>query len=432
MNELVARVNDKIKEVIKTKHADRIVFIDVDSYVLALQGRFCEPGILEPSPSRPGILFYNFGTSDEEESGEDQWHHTELKRAPEEVPKGSFEASIALSFEETLTEHPDWKLSAPFTTASTTQLNISSTDSIKATGIEGTISSFLPDTMKRIFHPRPFLHEIMAELVLSRLVRDRAEAVGQEVLPSLLGPVAPLGSTCSLKALQYRRPRDLVCRESEWRAPREQTSDGSTSALDAIQQFCKNRDGAAVGNGQSEHVYDRWDVSGWGVTKRQSMWIRASRGPFPQCEQGSYALKKDDCVAVLVGGLTSCDKGSDFTSGFKAQGENCLEYGIDLSPSVHEGDPPWSEHVKKYPPPETLQSTVVEASGKHQIDCFIGRGHSWTWDDANAAINIACNDRKSGWKDKKYSVEKGSLQLAATIEFENPQGSAYAEQAWCR
>jgi hypothetical protein len=109
MNELVVRVNNKIKEVIHQNHANKIVFVDIDAYVGLLQGRFCESGIKEPAANRPGLLFYNQLTSG---GPNDPWAKAELKRSPQEVSNISFEGKIARMFEDTLSEHPDWKPSA--------------------------------------------------------------------------------------------------------------------------------------------------------------------------------------------------------------------------------------------------------------------------------------------------------------------------------
>lgn len=434
MNELAVKVNNKIKEVIRNSYSDKIVFIDIDPYVVALQGRFCEPKVSEPDSSRLGLLFYNRDTSDQAEYGEDNWPHTELKRAPEEVPKDSFEGSIAVKFEDALKQHPDWKLSTGFSKPTIAEVEDTVKDGPKTTNLQDTISSLLPDTFKRIFHPRPFLHQIMAQLVLFHVVNDKVASAGMGMtpMPERFSPVTPENTSCKAKSPPHGRPRDLVCRETDWRAPKEKTSDGSTSVNDAIKQFCKNRNGETAEKGTDhEHIYDRWDISGWGVTKRQSLWLRASSGPFSQCPKGT--LKEGDCIAVLTGGLDHCDQGSDFTFGYRAQGENCMEYAVETSPSVHEGDPPWAEHVHKYPPPETLMADLYIASQKHQVDCYTGRGFTWNWDDANAAINQYCNNNlKNGGHSPSFSVQKGTITVSASVNFPFTDDSPYKDKAWCR
>ncbi|CAO2647109.1 Nn.00g080310.m01.CDS01 [Neocucurbitaria sp. VM-36] len=431
MNDLAKRVNDKIREVIKKKHAHKIVFIDYDPYVVLLQGRFCEPAILEPEPSRPGLLFYNRGTIDEEDNEQDQWGHTELKRAPEDVPKQSFEGSIAVKFEETMREHPDWKMTGDFSEISMLDAHNNTVDGVKTTDVADIVSSLLPDTFKRIFHPRAFLHNLIAQLVLWNIRNERAKILGIGSLPQRSGAVKPENLTC--KPRPKDRPRDLVCKETDWRAPKERTDDGSTSVASAIKDFCKKRNGQTAEKGKTEHIYDRWDISGWGVTKRQSLWLRASTGPFSQCSKGT--IEEKDCVSVLTDSMNSCDSKSDFTYGFRAQGGNCMEYAVETSASVHEGDPPWAEHVKKYPPPETLMADMYIASGVHQVDCFVNRGgEKWSWDDANAAINQYCNNNlKNGGHSKAFKVKRGGLQISASVpDLEHFPGTPFRDTAWCQ
>ncbi|KAF1849905.1 SGNH hydrolase [Cucurbitaria berberidis CBS 394.84] len=430
MNELAVRVNNKIKEVIEKNHSDKIIFVDIDPYVIILGGRFCEAGIKEPDIDRPGLLFYNRGTVDVENSAEDPWSRTELKRGPDEMPKQSFEGSIAIKFEEALRQHPDWKLVADFSKASVAVPRNNTADELKTADIADTISSLLPDTFKRIFHPRPFLHNLMAQLILWHIKNERAELLGFGRMRQRASPIKPENASCNQKS-PHDRPRDLVCKETDWRVPKEKTDDGSTSVMDAIKQFCKNRNGETAEKGTDhEHIYDRWDISGWGVTKRQSLWLRASSGPFSQCPKGQLVEK--DCVAVLTGGLNDCDKGSNYTFGYRAQGENCMEYAIETSPSVHEGDPPWAEHVKKYPPPETLMADMYIASKQHQVDCYKARGLTWNWNDANAAIDEYCNNNlKNGGHSKPFLVKKGTLTLSASVDFDLAGGSPYKDKAWC-
>jgi hypothetical protein len=436
MNQLAISVNNKIKEVINKNHADKIVFVDYDPYVVLLQGRFCEPAIIEPEPSRPGLLFYNRGTTDVEESDtgdgtEDSWGHTELKRAPEDVPKESFEGSIAVRFEEALENHPDWQLTGDFTGAPLAQVVSSNSSSVQTSDVADIVSSLLPATFKRIFHPRPFLHGLIAQLVLWHIQNERAETLGLGRAPQRSGAVQPENAKCNSKPRD--RPRELVCMETDWRAPMDKTSDGSASARDAIKEFCKKRNGQTAEKGtENEHIYDRWDISGWGVTKRQSLWLRASSGPYSQCPKGT--IEEKDCVSVMTDSLASCDNDSGYTYGYTVQGNNCMEYSIATSPSVHEGDPPWAaEPVKKYPPPETLMADMYLASGKHQIDCHTARGGQWNWDDANAAIDSYCNnDQKNGGHSEGFTVKKGSLTISASIgDRQRFPNIPYKDPEWC-
>lgn len=428
MNGLAIAVN-KIKEVIQKNHADKIVFVDYDPYVTLLQGRFCEPAITEPEPSRPGLLFYNRGTTDAEDPDQqDVWGHTELKRSPEDMPKQSFEGSMAVKFEDTLREHPKWKLTGDFSPAAAVTSFHSNTTGVQTADVADIVSSFLPDTFKRIFHLRPFLHSLIAQLVIWKVQNERAASLGRGRSPQRNSSVRPENLSCDIAKT---RPRGLVCKETDWRAPKEKTDDGSTSVTSAIKEFCKKRNGQTAEEGTSnEHIYDRWDISGWGVTKRQSLWLRASSGPFSQCPKGT--IEERDCVSVMADSLHSCDIGSDFTFGFKVQGNNCMEYAVETSASVHEGDPPWAEHVKKFPPPETLMSDMYIASGVHQIDCYSNRGGKWNWEDANAAIDRYCNnDLKNGGD--TLPAKQGGVAVYASVPYQTRRVPApYPEFEWCQ
>jgi hypothetical protein len=430
MNDLAIRVNDKIKEVIKNNHPDRIVFVDVDHYVRLLQGRFCERGINEPDKNRPGLLFYNRGTSD---GDQDEWHHDEFKREPEEMNNATFEGQIASKFEAAMKDHPDWKL----TPENGQGEGIALQDAPRA-GIDPKeiVTSALPDTFKRIFHPRPFLHGIMGQLVLYHVSRDRAKALKQPVTESpVMKPQQLNTEYCNLGP--GGGGHDLQCFDHNWAVLKEKTSDGSTSVLDAIKEFCKNRHGERAT--PDNFVYDRWDVSGFGIPKRQSMWIRASPGPYEQCQKGG-AVWERNCVDVLTSAMRECHPGSPYSHGFKAQGRNCVEYMVDLSASIHEGDPPWDEHVIKYPPPETVMAydiqppTDEKAEGKAEIYCSVRKDSKWSWDDANKAIDQYCgNDRPYTGGPERVEVNNIAIFAGMSwLGWDPKRPGPYQKEEWCQ
>lgn len=177
------------------------------------------------------------------------------------------------------------------------------------------------------------------------------------------------------------------------------TTDGSTNARDAIEQFCKNHDGTTIQKGSdSDPTYDRWDVSGFGVTKRGSMWIRASAGPFDQCGEGKITYA--DCKLTLEQGLGSCtDPNNGLTNGFVGQGNECTEYSLDISDSVHDGDPPWNQHVVAYPPNEHEMVIDNPDRGPWQVTIGCGGdGPGYTSDDVDNIINTLCNN----WSGKPF------------------------------
>lgn len=86
-------------------------------------------------------------------------------------------------------------------------------------------------------------------------------------------------------------------------------------------------------------------------------------------------LNADDCVAMLIGAINDCDKDQPMTYGAVAQGDGCIERAIEVATSIHEGDPPWNQHVKAFPPPEVILSDLAPASlVDAQIVCSRERG----------------------------------------------------------
>lgn len=169
-------------------------------------------------------------------------------------------------------------------------------------------------------------------------------------------------------------PRGLNCLQNVWTAPKETTTDGSTSLKAAIEDFCKKRNSQKVEK-RGHRIYDRWDVSGLGILKRSSLWLSATIGPFDQCSEGT--VEEKDCIIVLNSAMKSCDKEQSYTTGALSQGEGCIEYAIEVSSSIHEGDPPWDQHIKMFPPPETVRSDLIPASlFDSQIVCSKERGAS--------------------------------------------------------
>jgi hypothetical protein len=57
MNELVDLVNAKIRDAVKNA-GSQFIMVEYDSYFGLLQGRYCLPGVQEPSPNRDNLLFY--------------------------------------------------------------------------------------------------------------------------------------------------------------------------------------------------------------------------------------------------------------------------------------------------------------------------------------------------------------------------------------
>jgi hypothetical protein len=189
MNDMVAQVNQKIKAVVK-KAGPRVVFIDWDWTFTQAGGRFCEESVLEPDPSRAGLLFYQWNTL---EDGEDE---RMLDRPGDPVPKDTFEGDISKWVAETLREHPDWEFGPAGSTPIPLKLDHSAQhkfhDELRPyLGFDDAVFWFLPDSWKRVFHPRAMGHHIIADMMLHDMHLRRAEflALQHSARPTLKGLV---------------------------------------------------------------------------------------------------------------------------------------------------------------------------------------------------------------------------------------------------
>jgi hypothetical protein len=176
-------------------------------------------------------------------------------------------------FKNTLSEHPDWAPSAPAKPQGGEKSASDSgpVDKGPIGSLANTISSFLPDTAKRVFHPRPYQHQIMASLVIDKVATDRAARLSRPRPAAWVQIEAQCQQSDALPALEtIEKPWGLSCYESEFLALKEATGDDSTPVKDAIKQFCKNQEGeSAQLVTDEENIYNRWDVSGWWIPKRQ-------------------------------------------------------------------------------------------------------------------------------------------------------------------
>lgn len=63
LNAIVRSVNAIIRKAVDSSGLN-VHFIDYDSHIEAARGRYCEAGVQEPDPSRPGLVFYEWDTID--------------------------------------------------------------------------------------------------------------------------------------------------------------------------------------------------------------------------------------------------------------------------------------------------------------------------------------------------------------------------------
>ncbi|KAH7138736.1 SGNH hydrolase-type esterase domain-containing protein [Dendryphion nanum] len=414
LNDLVDRVNIKIENVIREKaegDKDRVRFVNYDSMFATVGARFCQRGVDRHEDNRmEDLAFYPlnlhdpFGTAPFKRSGS----------TPGYVGNGTEEAHInnlAQLADKAGIEYKSW---VPMQKAKAKAL--AAGDVIKSESLADLDNmnpdltkrmSILPDGIGRTFHPTILGHHIIARLVVWEMIQRNKRRHGMK--PDELEVV--FEHSCTLGP-QFPAPSGLQCRNKKWGAPKYKTTDGSTPVLAAIREFCSKRKGQTVEQGK-ERIYDRWDVSGWHVTKRQSLWLSATTGHFQECKKATI---EDSCEETLAGGLQACNKDTSWTQGMNAQGKNCIEYAIEISPSVHEGDPPWNEHVASFPPPETVMSSLLPYTGKRQVDCSVPQGQSWDVKDAEAAIEQYCsNNEPYGGYD--MTVVKGNVTISASVKF---------------
>lgn len=111
----------------------------------------------------------------------------------------------------------------------------------------------------------------------------------------------------------------------------------------------------------------------------------------------------------------NCDIDQSYTTGALAQGEGCIEYAIEVSTSIHGGDPPWDQHAKRFPPPEIVRSDLRPASLViSQIVCSKEKGSTWLVKSAEAAIEEYCGNDLA-WSDGYTPMNiKGAIKIATS------------------
>jgi GDSL-like Lipase/Acylhydrolase family len=179
MNFMVHQVNLKLREVVEAA-GPRVGFIDWDWTFTQANGRFCESGFTEPLPDRKGLLFYEWNTLDD---GEDS---NLLIRPGDPVPPDTFEGSIGKWVLETLEEHPDWFFGVNGSTlidlAVSRRSYLEIQKKYKAQlGFDDVVFWFLPDSWKRVFHPRAIGQHLIADMILHAMAVERGKLFGIDV-----------------------------------------------------------------------------------------------------------------------------------------------------------------------------------------------------------------------------------------------------------
>ena len=157
LNDMVLSVNAVLRRAVEGA-GPNVRFIDYDTRIATLQGRYCELGVHEPDPNRRGLVFYEWDTIDRGEN------KTYLQNSTgNDVPRGSFESGIAEQINKTLHDHPDWSFDPD-------KGFVNKSNLVNQEGIIGdTIHWLIPDSYKRVFHMRPEGHRIVASMLLEDL-----------------------------------------------------------------------------------------------------------------------------------------------------------------------------------------------------------------------------------------------------------------------
>ncbi|KAF1812927.1 SGNH hydrolase [Eremomyces bilateralis CBS 781.70] len=175
IKEAIERANNKVNKIGKHQIPSPIAFVDWDWTSRMAEGRFCEMDVKEPDPMRNKLMFFEWNTLDD---GDDP---TIITRPADPVPADSFEGSIGKWALETLAEHPDWLEFGPDGTEPVNldpnliEVAMREREAYAETGLDGIISWFVPDSWKRVFHPRALGHRIIADMVLHTMAVDRAK-----------------------------------------------------------------------------------------------------------------------------------------------------------------------------------------------------------------------------------------------------------------
>jgi GDSL-like lipase/acylhydrolase family protein len=179
MNHMVDQVNQKIRASVEDA-GPRVHFIDWDWTFQEAGGRFCEDPYVEPAPNRKDLLFFQWNTLDD---GDDP---DLLIRPGDPVPKDTFEGSIGKWVLETLLNYPDAVFGPPGnepTQLSTiVESQIGPQNRFKAQlGFDDLVFWFLPDSWKRVFHPRALGHHIIADMIIHEMTVQRGKDLGISV-----------------------------------------------------------------------------------------------------------------------------------------------------------------------------------------------------------------------------------------------------------
>ena len=170
LNELVDAVNKRISDAVKAA-GDQVIFIDWHEYAAYDHGRYCEDGVIEPAPNRPGLMFYEWDTVDPDEDVD------RLKQLAPNVDDGTFAGEVNKFVNWTVDRKPPHtlhdsgkdppKLDSPSSMRSAETI-VELNDNMERT-YGSAYQPLIRVSWTRVFHPRPQTHALLANLVLDRM-----------------------------------------------------------------------------------------------------------------------------------------------------------------------------------------------------------------------------------------------------------------------
>ncbi|MDI1488653.1 MAG: hypothetical protein OHK93_007928 [Ramalina farinacea] len=170
LNELVDAVNKRISDAVKAA-GDQAIFVDWHEYAAYDRGRYCEDGVIEPAPNRPGLMFYEWDTVDPDEDVE------RLQQLAPNVDDGTFAGEVNKFVNWTVDrkQHHTLHESRQDPTKLESRPSMRSAETIVELddNVERTYGSahqpLIRVSWTRVFHPRPQTHALLANLVLDRM-----------------------------------------------------------------------------------------------------------------------------------------------------------------------------------------------------------------------------------------------------------------------
>ncbi|KAL2879009.1 hypothetical protein SGCOL_005708 [Colletotrichum sp. CLE4] len=238
MNELTTAVNNVIEATVR-RAGSSFEFVNYDQYFSVLQGRFCEGATKEPNGNRDGLLFFEWSSKNDDTTRDMLPRATPTigeigdpsldirssklgllsilsKRAgqiwssfPRRQTTKSNTNTPMLEVRQGTAASPSMEQYIADQITEARKLNsslvISLADNSAAdpafrgrNNLE--VSDFIGDEIKRVFHPRPGGHAVIANLVMWRLAEDNAGTVGDKEFGATeaAGCAVPVPSTPSM------------------------------------------------------------------------------------------------------------------------------------------------------------------------------------------------------------------------------------------